>query len=55
MPGMEVRELALKTFQQEPVVGIYAKHFRQLGRWRAPFRRRTFPCSKPMCARTTAT
>ena len=32
MPGMEVRELALKTFHQEPVVGIYAKHFRQLGR-----------------------
>jgi DNA polymerase-2 len=32
MPGMELRELALKTFQQEPVVGIYAKHFRQLGR-----------------------
>jgi DNA polymerase II len=32
MPGMEVRELELKTFQQEPVVGIYAKHFRQLGR-----------------------
>jgi DNA polymerase-2 len=32
MPGMEVRELELKTFQQEPVVGVYAKHFRQLGR-----------------------
>lgn len=32
MPGVEVRELALKTFQQEPVVGVYAKHFRQLGR-----------------------
>ncbi|MDQ0072159.1 DNA polymerase-2 [Variovorax boronicumulans] len=32
MPGMEIRELALKTFHQEPVVGIYAKHFRQLGR-----------------------
>jgi DNA polymerase-2 len=32
MPGMQLRELALKTFQQEPVVGIYATHFRQLGR-----------------------
>ncbi|MGJ7608926.1 DNA polymerase II [Variovorax sp. LT1R20] len=32
MPGVEVRELALKTFHQEPVVGVYAKHFRQLGR-----------------------
>jgi len=32
MPGMEVRELALKTFHQEPVVGVYARHFRQLGR-----------------------
>ncbi|MGF6349148.1 DNA polymerase II [Variovorax sp. W2I14] len=32
MPGMEIRELALKTFHQEAVVGIYAKHFRQLGR-----------------------
>ena len=32
MPGVEVRELELKTFQQEPVVGVYAKHFRQLGR-----------------------
>lgn len=32
MPGMQLRELALKNFQQEPVVGVYAKHFRQLGR-----------------------
>jgi hypothetical protein len=32
MPGMELRELDLKTFQQEPVLGIYAKQFRQLGR-----------------------
>ncbi|MDM0027369.1 DNA polymerase II [Variovorax saccharolyticus] len=31
MPGMELRELPLKTFQQAPVVGVYAKHFRQLG------------------------
>jgi len=32
MPGMEIRELDLKTFGQEPVVGVYARHFRQLGR-----------------------
>ncbi|WP_198082838.1 DNA polymerase II [Variovorax sp. E3] len=32
MPGMQQRELALKNFHQEPVVGVYAKHFRQLGR-----------------------
>ncbi|MGJ7610035.1 MULTISPECIES: DNA polymerase II [unclassified Variovorax] len=32
MPGMQLRELELKTFQQDPVVGIYATHFRQLGR-----------------------
>ena len=29
---VELRELELKSFQQEPVLGIYAKHFRQLGR-----------------------
>ncbi|MEJ5031438.1 DNA polymerase II [Comamonas sp. MYb69] len=32
MPGMELRELALKNFQQEPVLGVYAKHYRQLGK-----------------------
>ncbi|BEP52756.1 DNA polymerase II [Variovorax paradoxus] len=32
MPGMQLRELALKTFQQEAVLGVYATHFRQLGR-----------------------
>jgi DNA polymerase-2 len=32
MPGLQVRELGLKTFRQGPVVGVYAKHFRQLGR-----------------------
>ncbi len=31
LPGMQLRELALKTFQQAPVFGVYAKHFRQLG------------------------
>ena len=32
MPGMELRALALKSFQQEPVLGVYTPHFRQLGR-----------------------
>ncbi len=32
MPGAQMRELELKTFQQEAVLGVYAKHFRQLGR-----------------------
>jgi len=32
MPGMELRELALKNFQQEPVLGVYATHYRQLGK-----------------------
>jgi len=31
VPDVELRALALKSFQQEPVLGIYAKHFRQLG------------------------
>ncbi|MDM0004969.1 DNA polymerase II [Variovorax sp. J22G73] len=31
-PGIQLRELELKTFQQDPVVGLYAKQFRQLGR-----------------------
>ena len=56
MPGMQLRELELKTFQQEPVVGVYAKHFRQLGRLaRALQTAGAFRCSKPTCARTTAT
>lgn len=29
---VELRELELKSFQQESVLGVYAKHFRQLGR-----------------------
>ena len=29
---IELRELALKSFQQQPVLGVYAKHFRQLSR-----------------------
>lgn len=32
MPDVELRALDLKSFHQEPVLGIYAKHFRQLGR-----------------------
>jgi len=32
MPGVQLRELELKTFHQEAVFGVYAKHFRQLGR-----------------------
>lgn len=31
LPGLELRELDLKTFQQSPVVGVYAKQFRLLG------------------------
>lgn len=31
-PGVELRELALKTFAQEPVLGVYARQFRQLGK-----------------------
>lgn len=32
MPGVHLRALALKTFQREAVLGVYARHFRQLGR-----------------------
>ncbi len=32
MPGLELRELALKTFAQQPVMGVYASHFRALRR-----------------------
>lgn len=31
MPGVQLRELDLKTFQQGTVFGVYARHFRQLG------------------------
>ena len=30
--GVQLRPLELKTFHQEPVVGVYATHFRQLGK-----------------------
>src|SRR4051812_9464210 len=30
MPGIEIRELELKTFQQDAVVGVYARQHRQL-------------------------
>ena len=29
-PGIELRDLELKTFEQEPVVGIYASRYKQL-------------------------
>jgi len=32
MPGVQLRALALRTFHGEAVLGVYAKHFRQLGR-----------------------
>ncbi len=32
MPDTDLRELALRSFQQEPVLGVYAKHYRQLGK-----------------------
>jgi DNA polymerase-2 len=28
--GVDIRELPLKTFQQEPVLGVYASHYKQL-------------------------
>jgi len=43
MPGIEVRELELKTFHQTPVVGVYAKHFRQLGRLARTLRAQGIP------------
>ncbi|WP_423454470.1 DNA polymerase II [Ottowia sp. VDI28] len=32
LPGLEVKELGLKTFGQEPVLGVYARRFRDLGK-----------------------
>ena len=32
LQGLEVKELSLKTFDQEPVVGVYARRFRDLGK-----------------------
>lgn len=32
LPGLQLRELELKTFDRNPVFGVYATHFRQLGR-----------------------
>lgn len=32
LTGVELRELGLKSFQQEPVLGVYARSFRQLRR-----------------------
>jgi DNA polymerase II len=30
MSGIEIQPLTLKTFQQEPVIGVYSRHYRQL-------------------------
>ncbi|MBS0341045.1 MAG: DNA polymerase II [Proteobacteria bacterium] len=43
MPGMETRELELKTFHQQPVVGVYARHFRQLARLARTLRAQGIP------------
>ena len=32
LPGLELRELDLQTFGREPVLGLYARQFRQLGK-----------------------
>lgn len=32
LTGVQLRELGLKSFQQEPVLGVYVKSFRQLRR-----------------------
>ena len=32
LAGLEVKELGLKTFEQEPVLGVYARRFRDLGK-----------------------
>lgn len=32
LQGLEVKELGLKTFEQEPVLGVYARRFRDLGK-----------------------
>ncbi|HEX9447983.1 MAG TPA: DNA polymerase II, partial [Dongiaceae bacterium] len=32
MPGVSIQDLPFKTFQQKPVIGIYADQFRQLSR-----------------------
>ena len=32
LQGLEVRELDLKTFDQQPVLGVYARRFRDLGK-----------------------
>ena len=32
LPGLQLRELTLRSFGQEPVLGVYAQQFRQLSR-----------------------
>ncbi len=43
LPGLDLRELELKTFHQEPVVGVYARHFRQLGKLARALRAQDVP------------
>ncbi|WP_295983311.1 DNA polymerase II [uncultured Variovorax sp.] len=43
MPGVEIRELDLKTFQEEPVFGVYARQFRQIGRLSRALRAQDIP------------
>lgn len=43
MPGVQLRELELKTFQQSPVLGVYARQFRQLGQLARKLQPRNVP------------
>ncbi|WP_395406064.1 DNA polymerase II [Pseudoduganella sp. UC29_106] len=43
MRGIDVRELPLKTFQHEPVVGVYATHYKQLLALEKKLRERGIP------------
>lgn len=43
MSGVELRDLKLKTFQQGPVVGVYAKQFRKLGQLARKLQRQNIP------------
>jgi len=43
LPGVELRELSLRSFQQEPVLGIYARNFRQLRRLERTLQQKGIP------------
>ncbi len=43
VPGLDLRELGLKTFHQEPVIGVYARHFRQLAKLARALRAQDVP------------